>query len=42
MSIAEHNNVTELSIQNLSALVELQRSSFRAEGEVTGFRSIIY
>jgi coniferyl-aldehyde dehydrogenase len=35
MSIAEHDNVTELTAQNLSALVELQRSKFRAEGEVT-------
>lgn len=35
MSIAAHDNVTELDVQNLRALVELQRSKFRAEGEVT-------
>ena len=35
MSIAEHNNVTELAGQNLNALVARQRSQFRAEGEVT-------
>ncbi|MGB2331319.1 MAG: hypothetical protein ACPH3H_11505, partial [Pseudomonadales bacterium] len=35
MSIAEHDNVTELGVQNLKALVELQRRQFRAEGEVT-------
>ena len=35
MSTAEHHNVTELDTQNLEALVELQRSKFRAEGEVT-------
>ena len=35
MSEAEHNNVTELAVHNLEALVELQRSKFRAEGEVT-------
>jgi coniferyl-aldehyde dehydrogenase len=35
MSEAEHNNVTELAAQNLDALVERQRSRFRAEGEVT-------
>jgi len=35
LGIAEHDNVTELAAQNLSALVERQRSSFRAEGEVT-------
>ena len=35
MSIAEHNNVTNLDGHNLSALVERQRSKFRAEGEVT-------
>ena len=35
MSEAEHNNVTELAVQNLDALVERQRSNFRAEGEVT-------
>ena len=35
MSIAKHDNVTELSTQNLGALVELQRNEFRAEGEVT-------
>ena len=34
MSIAKHDNVTELSTQNLGALVELQ-SEFRAEGDVT-------
>jgi coniferyl-aldehyde dehydrogenase len=35
VSIAEHDNVTELETQNLTALLELQRSKFRAEGEVT-------
>ena len=35
MSIAEHDNVTKLETQNLTALLELQRSKFRAEGEVT-------
>ena len=35
MSTAEYGNVTELGIQNLKALLELQRSEFRAEGEVT-------
>lgn len=35
MSIAAHDNVTELDVQNLRALVKLQRSKFRAEGEVT-------
>ena len=35
MSEAEHNNVTELAVQNLDALVDRQRSNFRAEGEVT-------
>ncbi len=35
MSTAEHENVTKLDTQNLEALVELQRSMFRAEGEVT-------
>ncbi|MGK0176974.1 MAG: coniferyl-aldehyde dehydrogenase [Lentimonas sp.] len=35
MSIAEHNNIAELNTQNLEALVELQRSEFLAEGEVT-------
>lgn len=35
MSNAAHDNVTELDVQNLRALVELQRSKFRAEGEVT-------
>ena len=35
MGIAEHDNVTHLTGQNLSALVERQRSQFRAEGEVT-------
>ena len=33
MSIAERENVTELDGQNLSELVERQRSKFRAEGE---------
>ena len=28
MSIAKHDNVTELSTQNLGALVELQRNEF--------------
>ncbi|WP_415357970.1 coniferyl aldehyde dehydrogenase [Halioglobus sp. Uisw_031] len=35
MSTAEHKSVTKLDTQNLEALVELQRSMFRAEGEVT-------
>ena len=35
MSKAEYENVTKLDTQNLEALVELQRSKFRAEGEVT-------
>jgi coniferyl-aldehyde dehydrogenase len=35
MSTAEYDNITELEVQNLSALLERQRSSFRAEGEVT-------
>ena len=35
MSKAEHSNVTKLETQNLDALVELQRSKFRKEGEVT-------
>jgi coniferyl-aldehyde dehydrogenase len=35
VSIAEHDNVTKLEIQNLTALLKLQRSKFRAEGEVT-------
>ena len=35
MSIAEHDNVTKLEIQNLTALLKLQRSKCRAEGEVT-------
>ena len=35
MSTAEHENVTKLDTQNLEALVELQRTMFRAEGEVT-------
>ncbi|MEJ6706009.1 MAG: coniferyl aldehyde dehydrogenase [Pseudomonadales bacterium] len=35
MSITEHDNVTKLEIQNLTALLKLQRSKFRAEGEVT-------
>ncbi|MDC1299093.1 coniferyl aldehyde dehydrogenase [Pseudomonadales bacterium] len=35
MSTAEHGNITKLDTQNLRALVELQRSKFRAEGEVT-------
>ena len=35
MSKAEHENVTKLDTQSLEALVELQRSKFRAEGEVT-------
>ena len=35
MSIAEQNNITELTGQNLNALVERQRTQFRAEGEVT-------
>jgi hypothetical protein len=32
MSTAEHDNVIELETQNLTALIELQRSKFRAEG----------
>ncbi|MCL4104223.1 UNVERIFIED_CONTAM: hypothetical protein GTU68_035085 [Idotea baltica] len=35
MGAVEHHNVTESNAQNLDALVELQRSRFRAEGEVT-------
>jgi len=35
MSTAEHENVIKLDTQNLKSLVELQRSKFRAEGEVT-------
>ena len=35
MSTAEFDNVTELDVQNLRALVELQRAHFRAEGEVS-------
>ena len=35
MSTAEHSNVTKLETQNLDALVELQRTKFREEGEVT-------
>lgn len=35
MNTAAHDNVTELDVQNLRALVELQRSKFRTEGEVT-------
>ena len=35
MSTADYENVTKLDTQNLEALVELQRSKFRAEGEVT-------
>jgi len=35
MSIAEYDNVTELEVHNLKALVERQRSEFRAEGNVT-------
>ena len=35
MGIAEHDNITEFELQNLSALVERHRSAFRAEGEVT-------
>jgi coniferyl-aldehyde dehydrogenase len=35
MGIAEHDNITESELQNLKALVERQRSAFRAEGEVT-------
>ena len=31
MSTAEYDNITELEVQNLSALLERQRSSFRAE-----------
>lgn len=35
MSTTKYGNVTKLDTQNLEALVELQRSKFRAEGEVT-------
>ena len=35
MSEAQNDNVTEIEFQNLRALVEQQRSAFRAEGEVT-------
>ena len=35
MGIAEHDNVTDLTAQNLSVLLERQRKKFRAEGEVT-------
>lgn len=35
MSTVKNKNVTQLDTQNLEALVELQRSKFRAEGEVT-------
>ncbi len=35
MSIAEKKNVTELVSQDLDGLIELQKKSFRAEGEVT-------
>ncbi|MDB9977759.1 coniferyl aldehyde dehydrogenase [Porticoccaceae bacterium] len=35
MSTAKRKNVTKLDTQNLEALVELQRTKFRAEGEVT-------
>ena len=35
MGAAEHHNVTGLGTQDLDALIELQRSKFRAEGEVT-------
>ena len=35
MSTTKYGNVTKLDTQNLEALVELQRSKFRAEGEVS-------
>ena len=35
MSTAKNKKITQLDSQNLDALVELQRSQFRAEGEVT-------
>ena len=35
MSAAENQNVTNLDTQNLTALIDLQRNAFRAEGEVT-------
>ena len=35
MSTVEHNKVTKLETQNLDSLIELQRSKFREEGEVT-------
>ena len=35
MGIAENDSIIELEVQNLNALLEQQRSAFRAEGEVT-------
>lgn len=35
MNVAQHDNATKLDTQNLKALVERQRSAFRAEGEVS-------
>ena len=35
MSTAEHKNITKFGTEGLEELVELQRSMFRAEGEVT-------
>ncbi len=35
MNTTEYDNVTELDVQNLVALLELQRSQFRSEGEVS-------
>ena len=39
MSAAENQNVTNLDAQNLTAMIELQRKAFRAEGEVTSTKS---
>ena len=35
MGAAEHQNLTGFDTQDLDALIKLQRSKFRAEGEVT-------
>lgn len=35
MNIAQHDKATKLDTQNLQALLEQQRSAFRAEGDVT-------
>ena len=34
MGMTEHDNITPVTEENLNALVERQRSQFRAEGEV--------